>query len=208
MSITASRRRRDRAPRPVPVLAALCAALLAVVAADDAAAQSSRNRVGARIGGRLWIDSTALLEPVTSFDLRTNGEGLAVRRTVTATVDRTSTGTLRTRLAPPASTAPVTTVNRRIDRLWRLEIGDAGAAAATRVDYDVVGANGMHGVLSHTSNDRSMIGVRVVELPARQIGRAGFADAVEGGVMLEMNLDRALEAGTYAGSLRVTVFQL
>ena len=209
MNIGVSHQGRDRASCPVPVLViAVAAAILVAMAAEEANAQSMRVNTGNRSGTQLWIETTASLEPVTSYDFQGSAGGGPESRSTTTYASLSSPGSFRAGFATPPTGVPITTVRREIGKLWRLRLRDTSSHSYTRVEYDVIGANGERGVLSHTTNDRSMIAVRVVELPVRQDGRPGDLGTVEGGVMLEMDLGRAVEAGSYAGSLRITVVQL
>lgn len=210
MNFDAICRGRDRATSPVPVLAiAAIAAILIAVGSPDAAAQSLRGGGQHRGGVELWLEPTAMLEPVTSFDFQGRGHDGPERGPAAALASLSAGRSLVTGFSAPPTGTPVTVVRREIDGLWRLRVRNTSSLPYTRVDYDVIGANGEHGVFSHTSNERSMIAVRVVELPMRQLDQQpGGSGTLEGGVMLEMDLGQAVEAGHYAGSLRVTIIQL
>ncbi|MFV2072548.1 MAG: hypothetical protein ACC742_07845 [Thermoanaerobaculales bacterium] len=156
----------------------------------------------------LWIEPHALLETVTSFDLQEGVSRHPTRVRAPAPTVLSHPRSLTTRFESPPTGAPITVVRREISPLWHLRVRGDSSLPFTRVEYDLIGANGRHGVLSHSANDTSVIEVRVVELPLRVSDRATGLGTVEGGVILEMDLGHAVEAGRYSGSLRVTVIQL
>ena len=205
-----SDRSRDRVSSPVPPFAVAVAvsSLLLVGGAPAVEGQTLRGDVLRTGVGELWIDSRPFLESVTSFDFGERAGAQPDRAPAALSASLGASGRLATRFSAPPTGDPITVVRREIDSLWRLKTRGSDPLAFTRVDYDVIGANGERGVLSHVANERSVIAVRVVELPARVTDRPGGALTVEGGVMLEMDLRQASEAGRYGGTLRVTVVQL
>ncbi len=209
MKPTGFDRDRDRVLRPVPVVVvAAVATVFFLAAAAPAEAQSPRGADLRAGSSELWIERHARLEPVTSVDF---GGGAGARPEQAPESLATSLGgrgRLTTGFAAPPVGPSTFVVRREVDGLWRVRSRGPGAAVATRVDYDFIGANGEPGVLSHVTDDRSVIPVRVVELPQRVRERPGGGATVEGGVMLEMDLARAREAGGYGGTLLVTVVQL
>lgn len=181
---------------------------MAVAAAAVPASAQSLRAEGARAGSsELWVKPHARLEPVTSYDFGGGAGAQPVAAPASLSTSFGGRGRLETGFASPPSGTATFVVRREIDRLWRLRTREPGAPAG--VDYHVTGANGEPGVLSHATDDRSVIPVRVVELPLQITEHPGNGGTtVEGGVMLEMDVGRAREAGGYGGTLLVTVVQL
>ena len=143
------------------VAASLCIGTL------DVSAQTRGVDERRGVGTELWIESSALLEPVTSLDFRERREhGREAIITDARRHPRFRSTFHRLRLATASS--PLTVVHVRSqgsgDSIFRVR----SSYLFTRVDYDVLGTNGEHGgVFSNTANAASVIGVRVVELPMR-----------------------------------------
>jgi hypothetical protein len=86
-----------------------------------------------------------------------------------------------------------------------MQLDPRGEAGAVDVGYELVGANGHEGALSHVSRPDSEIHVLIEPgLPElRDEGPEG--PVLEGGAVLRLRIEGAHVAGRYSGTLIVTV---
>lgn len=105
--------------------------------------------------------------------------------------------------------APLETeVTRRLTPLWRLGVDDAALAAALDVGYRIVADNGHVDRLSHVDHPEAEIAASIEPLPPTFLDGADGTTAIEGGAVLTLRLDEARLAGTYSGSIEITLHQL
>jgi hypothetical protein len=101
-----------------------------------------------------------------------------------------------------------TEITRRIPALWRLRVDDSAPMATLDVRYEVVALNGRAGRLSHVDHPEAEIGARAEPLTPDVLGRDGGTVVLEGGMILILRLGETRYAGSYAGTVTVTVHQL
>ncbi len=146
--------------------------------------------------GELLVPPAVTLEPVTAAEL-TWGRG-------TAPVDLG-----RWRPGAPADLPPLATeVTRSVPSLWRLGIDQRTRLETLDVHYEMTAANGRGERLSHVDHPEAEIGVLVEPLAPVIIDVDGDTAVLEGGLVLTLLLDETRYAGTYAGTLTVSIHQL
>lgn len=101
-----------------------------------------------------------------------------------------------------------TEVTRRIPTLWRLRVDETAGPAALDVRYEIIARNGRSESLSHVDHPEAEIGVRVEPLTPEIIGRDGETAVLEGGMILRLLIGETRYAGSYAGTVTVTLHQL
>ena len=95
-------------------------------------------------------------------------------------------------------------VSRSVSSLWRMALPEQDRGSL-EVSYEIVGANGAAGCLSHVVEPEAEIWVTVRPLQPTVLSSDGQTALLEGGDDLDLDLARARSAGTYAGTLRVTI---
>ncbi len=108
---------------------------------------------------------------------------------------------------PPTSVVS-TVVIRRLPGLWQLQIPGGATLDDLEVSYELSAANGHRDRLNHDQRADSEIEVRLRPLPPILLQNQGDGTVVQGGVKLELDVSEARVAGTYLGSLTVTVTYL
>ncbi len=101
-----------------------------------------------------------------------------------------------------------TVVMRRLPDLWQLQIPDGTLPDDLEVSYELIAANGRPDRLNHDRRADSEIEVRLRPLPVILLQSQGDGTVVQGGLKLELDVSQARVAGTYLGSLTVTVTHL
>jgi hypothetical protein len=99
-------------------------------------------------------------------------------------------------------------VTRSIPTVWRILVMDTVVPASVDVQYEVYGANGKPWRLTHVEHPEAELGVMVEPVPPRLVPRDGDSAVLEGGLVLQVSLDQTRFAGTYTGTLVVTVNNL
>jgi hypothetical protein len=96
-------------------------------------------------------------------------------------------------------------VTRLVPRIWQMRVADTTSPAAIDVRYEVFGADGSPGRLTHVEHPGDAL--RVVIEPTRPevIASDDQGTVVEGGAALQLWLDQARYAGTYTGTVVVTI---
>lgn len=101
-----------------------------------------------------------------------------------------------------------TEVTRRVPSLWRLRVDGTVQPASLDVRYTLVALNGHLDHLSHVDRPTAEIGARIDPLRPSIVERGDHTALVEGGMVLTLTLDETRQAGTYAGSITVTIHHL
>ncbi len=101
-----------------------------------------------------------------------------------------------------------TKVTRELPDLWRLWLPNDASPSALEVSYELVSARGRRDRLSHRDSEPSEIEVRVRPIPPAVTARDGAGKELEGGVVLELDVAPARAAGTYLGTLTITISNL
>ncbi len=149
------------------------------------------------VAGELLVPPAVTLEPVTAAEL-TWGRG-------TAPID------LGRWQGPdgPIDLLPLATeVTRTVPSVWRLGIDEHARLETLDVHYEMTAANGHAERLSHVDHPEAEIGVLVEPLAPIIIDSDGDTAVLEGGLVLTLLLDETRYAGTYAGTLTVSIHQL
>lgn len=170
------------------VLLAVCLALPGVTAAAE------RDRE-AHDWETLTIDSRIIaLDKVTPRELYDGPRVLGI-------------GSSRFRYRQLEGPAPATTLLRRLPDLWQLRLAERDRLSELQVSYEVVSASGREGFLSHDQDPDLTIPVRARPLPLSvwddRSGRG--TRIVQGGLALEIDVGLARRAGSYGGTLVVTI---
>ncbi len=146
--------------------------------------------------GELLVPAAATLEPVTAAEL-TWDRG-------TAPVDLG-----RWRPGSPVDLPPLATrITRTVPSLWRLGVGEGTRLETLDVHYEMTAANGRAERLSHVEHPEDEIDVLVEPLDLVIIDSDGETAVLEGGLVLTLLLDETRHAGTYAGTLTVSIHHL
>ena len=100
-----------------------------------------------------------------------------------------------------------TSVVRELPRLWRLALPDGSDPAELDVEVEVHSAGGVPGRLDSAEGDGS-ISARVI--PTRPVVTRldDRTSLVEGGALIELDLEGVRQAGTYCGRVTVVVHGL
>lgn len=102
-----------------------------------------------------------------------------------------------------------TRVLRRLDGLWRFDVpAERTTDAALQVEYELRGADGRRDALSLPDADGAWIPVRLQPVGPRLLRSWNGRSWLEGGVILDLDLEDVRHAGTYRGTLFVTVSRL
>jgi hypothetical protein len=100
-------------------------------------------------------------------------------------------------------TAPV--VQRTVEDAWQLRVDQTQRNAAYMdVAYQLHGANGREGMLSHADDETSAMLVRLESLTPVVVDSDGTYDVLQGGVVFHLDLAGTHKAGHYRGTLTVT----
>ena len=99
-------------------------------------------------------------------------------------------------------------VTRSVPTLWRMLVMEAVGPGSVDVQYQVYGANGKPWRLTHVEYPEAELGVMVEPVPPRLVPSDGDRTVLEGGLVLQVSLDQTRFAGTYTGTLVVTVNNL
>ena len=99
------------------------------------------------------------------------------------------------------------TLVREIPALWQLRISPDIHPSELDVQYEISSPDGRRNRLQHAHDRHSEIGVRVVDLPPTLVRTKADHVVVQGGISLELSVDRVRSAGTYRGHLIITVSQ-
>ncbi len=146
--------------------------------------------------GELLLPPAVTLEPITAAEL-TRGRG-------TAPVDLGRWRPGGTPELPPL----VTEVTRTVPSVWRLGIDERTRLETLDVSYELTAANGRAERLSHLDHPEAEIGVLVDPLAPVVVDSDGETSVLEGGLVLTLLLDETRYAGTYAGTLTVSIHHL
>ncbi|MCP3979327.1 MAG: hypothetical protein GY716_08365 [bacterium] len=97
-------------------------------------------------------------------------------------------------------------ISRAVPTLWRYRAPRRSIDDGTlRVSYRVFDLRGRPGRLGLAESPDSTIRVEINEIPFREVGSLGRNVVVAGGAVFKMNLERIHKAGTYRGSVVVTI---
>ena len=148
-------------------------------------------------GSRLLLPTTLRLEPLSARELirhvsKAGGAGLGGGSVL---------------LAPgqdPLSVPIALNVVRKVDRLWRLEVGDDQELVDRQVAVDVVSLNGQPGELCAATEGSSALSLRLLPTSVQLVEEAGRR-YLEGGVVMDLDLSKVQRPGEYAGTFTVTV---
>ena len=99
-------------------------------------------------------------------------------------------------------------VTRLAPSLWRMRLADASYPGAIDVRYEVFGADGSPGRLTHVEHPEDGMGVIIEPTQPEVIFEDNQGAVVEGGAALQLLLEEARHAGTYTGTVVVTVNNL
>ncbi|GAK60059.1 hypothetical protein U27_07047 [Candidatus Vecturithrix granuli] len=167
-----------------------------------------------------YLQHQALLDPVTSFELL---GGPAYQA-------------LPIRSDSHAATLLVEEISRTLPSLWQIRVSEKMSPGSLRVSYQLTGANGKAGRLSHLDFPKAEISVSLQPLPPRVIKQEEMlieeeegvnVDAttaqtppskrvvniqrfniIEGGVIISFDPSQIQYAGTYAGTLTILIHGL
>lgn len=165
------------------------------------------------------------LEPIHSRELF---EGQAEISSGTLVV---GSGNRASSQSPFASARLATTVVRRLPDLWQLHLAPDSRLQDLQVSYELVSSQGARDRLSHAQRPDLEVRTRVWPLAPRLLERGAEQSLdsalpaqgpssgnrgnpargdtiVQGGVVLEMEVESVRAAGTYEGTLTVTLHQL
>jgi hypothetical protein len=142
--------------------------------------------------GVLEVIPSLSLEPVSATEL---GQGFSA-------VGAVSLGQWHHGDSPLELPAGPMRITRTIPAVWRMRSSE-GSPPILSVQYEVVGANGVQGRLTHTDFSDAELPVVVEPLPQRIVDVDESTLVIEGGVALQVVLDSARRAGRYAGTIVV-----
>lgn len=106
---------------------------------------------------------------------------------------------------PTAGVTPQPVVTRTIDSLWTAWV--TGSVNQVDVQLSLVGLNGQPDCISHPDDAGQTMPVTLTPLGPVQIDKDKNEKLVEGGVELTIDTSGVTAAGTYGGTLLVTVNQ-
>jgi hypothetical protein len=104
--------------------------------------------------------------------------------------------------------APRTRVVRRLPALWRLRLEPGQEPGRLGVQYEILTPDGRPDRLATPGRDDSEVRVALRPIPPLVVSVDDQGTVVEGGVVLELDLDAVRAAGRYGGTLQVTLNQL
>jgi hypothetical protein len=99
-------------------------------------------------------------------------------------------------------------VTRRVPSIWQMRVADTIHPGAIDVRYEVFGADGSPGRLTHVEHPEDGLGVIIEPTQPEVVVSDDQGMVVEGGASLQLLLDEARYAGTYTGTVLVTVNNL
>lgn len=138
---------------------------------------------------RIRLPATVTLEPVTVAEL----------------LNGSSTTVPFVGYPPPAPVPPQ--IVRDLPDIWRVVQPPPHGNGAIQVDYELRGANGVADQLSMPGAPGSVILVQLEHLPSTRQSN-GNEVVTRGGVRFLMDVNQALRAGPYEGTLTVIVNRL
>jgi hypothetical protein len=184
--------------RALPSVALLLACVPA--AAADRADGGRRLRLDASLGRlearerRILIEPTVRLEQVRPDELLPDGRRSAI-----------SMGSYTRSVAPLASGSMNLGIVRHVPVVWRMYVPDERLLDSLEVRVQMISADGSPGCLSAGDDSRSVIRAVASSTPPVVVERDGEGAVVEGGLTLLLDLEEIRSAGTYTGTLTVTI---
>lgn len=107
---------------------------------------------------------------------------------------------------PAASLVPVPLrIERELPMVWEMWLPKDWRPERLEVDYEVVSADGQHDRLAHRGRADSTIGLHLVALPPEVVSEIDDRILVRGSLLVEIDVESLRFAGTYEGTLNVTV---
>ena len=94
---------------------------------------------------------------------------------------------------------------RHVPTVWRMRLRDEELIGAMAVRYDVTAPGGRANVLSALDGSDSEIRMIARSTPPVVVTRDGDGVIVEGGLTLYLDLEQVRSAGTYSGTLTITI---
>jgi len=98
-----------------------------------------------------------------------------------------------------------TRIVRSLPGVWRLRVDERADVRLPHVRYSLVSPSGQVGRLGLLEDSRFDLPARLLPQQSTVIARTDSGKILEGGVDLVIDLDRLETAGTYSGTLTVTV---
>lgn len=98
-------------------------------------------------------------------------------------------------------------VVRHVPYVWRMRLPDEEQASAISVRYDITSPDGRANTLAAVDRSDSKIRMVLRSLPPVLVTRDADGVLVEGGLTLLLDLENVRSAGTYSGTLTVTIDQ-
>lgn len=99
-------------------------------------------------------------------------------------------------------------LTRLVPSIWQMRVADTTYPGAIDVRYEVFGADGSLGRLTHVEHPEDALRVIIEPTQPEVIFSDDQGTVVEGGAALQLLLDEARYAGTYTGTVVVTVNNL
>jgi hypothetical protein len=96
-------------------------------------------------------------------------------------------------------------VVRTISSVWRMRVPDEEMVGALEVRFEMTAPDGRTDCLALTEGDDSEIRTILRSTPPVMVSRDAYGTIVEGGLTLYLDLDAVRTAGTYSGTLTVTI---
>jgi hypothetical protein len=188
----------------VAIAATFVAGLASGGEAQRRAESAVETRTSSDSAWDLRVESVYPLEPVTSAELTgastahrmgSSGRGMASATGRGFSAD--FTGMFRT-------TDPAHQVRRRLTGLWRLEVPLGTDADDINVRYEVVAPDGQVGFLGHREST-GHLPAEIRAEPIRIVRYEGTSAVLEGEAELVVDISKLQHAGSYGGTVRVTV---
>ncbi len=153
------------------------------------------------------------LEPIQSRELFEDQAEVSEGTLVVGSGSRSSSQ------SPFTSARLATSVVRRLPDLWQLHLAPDARLRDLQVSYELVSSQGQQDRLSHSQRPDLEVHTRVWPLAPTILQRDAerrldsdmptqAGTIVQGGVVLEMEVESVQAAGTYQGTLTVTLHQL
>ncbi len=108
-------------------------------------------------------------------------------------------------VALASNTRVETQIVRSVPSVWRMRLRGEEALPTIDVRYNMRGLDGRQDLLTHRDGSDSAIHVRVLAIPPELATRDVDGTVIEGGLMLYLDLAEVRSAGTYSGTLTVTL---
>lgn len=96
-------------------------------------------------------------------------------------------------------------IEREVPVVWEMWLPKDARPERLLVEYEVISPSGERDRLGHRSRSVSALELRLVPLPPEVVGETDDRILVRGAVRLELDVERLRFAGTYEGTLSVTV---